>query len=75
MVNPASCVGCVLIKPSVSNIAKFERRLVEIAMRYFYGQTPGMVMGIVASDATPGKKSDVCTRGRRFPAHQFAHPK
>ena len=75
VVNPASCVGCILIKPSVPNIAKFENRLREIAMSYFLGRPPGMVMGIVASDAAPGKKSEICTRGKRFPAHQFMHPK
>jgi hypothetical protein len=32
-------------------------------------------MGIVASDAAPGKKSDICTSGIRFRAHQFTHPK
>jgi hypothetical protein len=75
VVNPASCVGCILIRSTVPNVAKFENRLAEIAMRYFSGPAPGMVMGIVASDATPGKKSDICTRGKRFPAHQFTHPK
>jgi hypothetical protein len=75
VVNPASCVGCILIKASVPNIAKFENRLREIAMSYFSGRPPGVVMGIVASDATPGKKSDICTREKRFPAHQFTHPK
>jgi hypothetical protein len=75
VVNPASCVGCIVIKASVPNLSKFENRLREIAMSYFYGRPPGMVMGIVASDATPGKKSDICTRGKRFPAYQFTHPK
>jgi hypothetical protein len=32
-------------------------------------------MGVVASDAVPEKKSDICTRGKGFPAHQFTHPK
>jgi hypothetical protein len=75
VVNPASCVGCILIKPSVPNIAKFENRLLEIAMSYFFGRPPGMVMGIVATDAAAEKKSDICTRGKRFPAYQFMHPK
>jgi hypothetical protein len=75
VVKPASCVGCILIKPSVPNISKFENRLREIAMRHFYGRLPGMVMGIVVSDATPGKKSDIWTRWKRFRAHQFTHPK
>jgi hypothetical protein len=75
VLNPSSCVGCILIKPSLSNIAKFENRLRGVAMGYFRGGPPGMVMAIVASDATPVKKSDICTRGRRFPAHQFTHPK
>jgi hypothetical protein len=33
------------------------------------------LMGIVASDTAPWKKSDICTRGKRFPAHQFTQPK
>ena len=40
VVNPASCVGYILIKSSVANIAKFENRLAGIAMRYFYGRPP-----------------------------------
>ena len=65
----------LVIKSSVSNMAKFENRLREIAVSYFSRRPPGMVMWIVASDAAPGKKSDICTRGKRFPAHQFTHPK
>jgi hypothetical protein len=49
MLNPASCVGCIMIEPSVANLAKFENRLREIAMGYFSGRPPGMVIGIVAS--------------------------
>ena len=71
----ASCVGCILIKASAPNLAKLANRLREIAMGYFSGRPPGMVMGIVASDAAPEKKSDICTRGKRFPAYQFTHPK
>jgi hypothetical protein len=44
-------------------------------MSYFSGRPPGMVVGIVVSDAAAGKKSDICTRGKRFPAYQFMHPK
>ncbi len=75
VVDPASCAGCILIRPSVPNLSKFENRLREIAIGYFSRRPPGMVMGIVASDAAPEKKSDICTKGRRFPAHQFTHPK
>jgi hypothetical protein len=75
VVNPASWVGCILIKSAVTNAANFENRLRGIAISYFSGRPPGMVMGIVASDASPGRKSDICTRGVRFPAHQLTHRK
>jgi hypothetical protein len=50
-------------------------QLARLHMGYFSGRPPGMVMGTVVSDATPVKKSDISTRGRRFPVHQFTHPK
>jgi hypothetical protein len=59
----------------VPNLSKFENRLREVAMGYFSGRPPGMVMGIVASDATPEKKSDICTRGEEIPRSPVHAPK
>jgi hypothetical protein len=54
VVNPASWIGCIVIKAWLAQSSKFENRLREIAMGYFSGRPPGMVMGLVASDATLG---------------------
>jgi hypothetical protein len=75
VINPATCAGLIEIRPTVSNISKFQTRLREIAQTHFYGRRPGMVMGIVVSDVTPEKKSIVHRYGKTFPSYQFAHPK
>jgi hypothetical protein len=74
VVNPATCVGLIQIKPSVSNLSKFQTHLREIAQIYFSGRRPGMVMGILVSDVTPEKKSIVHRNGKAFPSYQFVHP-
>ena len=75
VIDPATCVGLIEIKPTVSNLSKFQTRLRETAQTCFFGRRPGMVMGIVVSDVTPEKKSIVHRYGKTFPAYQFTHPK
>ena len=73
VVNPATCVGLIQIKPTVANVSKFEHRLREIAQTFFFGRRPGMVMGIVVSDVAPERKSIVHRYGKTFPSYQFMH--
>jgi hypothetical protein len=40
VINPATCVGLIQIKPSVSNLSKFQTHLRDIAQIYFSGQHP-----------------------------------
>lgn len=75
VINPATCVGLIQIKPSVSNLSKFQTHLRDIAQIFFSGQRPGMVTGIVVSDVAPEKKSIVHRNGKTFPFYQFTHPK
>jgi hypothetical protein len=75
VINPATCVGLIQIKPTVANVSKFQTHLRDIAQIYFSGQRPGMVMGILVSDVAPEKKSIVHRFGRTFPSYQFVHPK
>jgi hypothetical protein len=75
VINPATCVGLIQIKPTVANVSKFQNRLGEIAQTFFFGRRPGMVMGILVSDVAAEKKSIVHRFGKTFPTYQFTHPK
>jgi hypothetical protein len=75
IVNPATCVGMVEIKPSAANLSKFQAHLREISRAYFYGREPGLVMGVLVSDAEPAKKSIIWRNSRKFVAHEFTNPK
>jgi hypothetical protein len=66
VINPATCVGLIQIKPTVANVSKFEHRLREIAQTSFFGRRPGMVMGIVVSDVAPEKNLSFTDTVRLF---------
>jgi hypothetical protein len=75
IMNPATCAGVIQIKPSAANISKFQANLREIALTFFYGRRSNLVMGVLVSDAEPGKKSIVCRNGKKFAAYEFTNPK
>lgn len=75
VLNPATCVGVVQIKPSASNISKFQSRLREISQTYFFGRRSGTVMGVLVSDERPERKSVVHRNNRTFQAYDYMNAK
>jgi hypothetical protein len=75
IVDPATSVGVIQVKPSAANISKAQARLREIALTYFRGRHPGCVMGVIVADPSPEKKSAVSRNGRTFQAYDFTNPK